>query len=98
MVTAYEIAKTGGKHHGWYLEQVKLSDAELLKGISSFEKQIARHESWIADPTIKIANYSDFDPRRQVALIAGWKQDASRHRESIEIQRRILKERANGQK
>lgn len=94
MVTAYEIAKTGGKHHGWYLRQVELGDAELSKAIRSFENQIARHESWIADPTIKIADFNAFDPRRKLALIAGWKQDAGRHRDCIEILGGILKERA----
>ena len=96
MVTAYDIAKTGGKHHGWYLRQVELSDAELSKAIRSFESQIARHEKWVADPASKTPDFSEFDSRRQAALIAGWLQDAGRHRECIEILRRILKERANG--
>lgn len=94
MVTPYEIAKSGGKHHGWYLRQIELDDAALSKAVRSFERQIEKHEKWIGDPLTKTPDFSSFDPRRQASLIDGWKQDATRHRECIEILRRILKERA----
>ena len=96
MVSAYEIAKAGGKHSGWYRRQRELSEEQLSKGIRSFENQIARHEKWITDPTSKIVDYHSYDPRRREALIKGWKQDIERHRDSIEILRGILKERENG--
>lgn len=96
MVTAYEIAKAGGKYSGWYKDQLKLNEKNLSKGIRSFEKQIARHEKWIADPVSKIADYHSYDPRRQDALIKGWKQDVERHKDSIKILLGILKERENG--
>jgi len=96
MVTAYEIAKTGGKHSGWYDTQRELTEKQLSKGIRTLEKQIARHEKWIADPFSKIPDYDNFDQRRQTALILGWKQDIQRHRELLEILHGILKERKNG--
>lgn len=91
--TAYDA---GGKHHGWYLRQRELSGAEIARGIRSFERQIARHENWIADPLSKTADFQTFDPRRQAALIDGWRNDVARHQASIEILRGILRERENG--
>lgn len=96
MVAAYELAKTGGKHYGWYLRQIELTDEELSKGIRSFENQIARHEKWIDDPISKNPAYNTFDSRRKAALMLGWRQDVRRHRECIAILRGILKERKNG--
>jgi hypothetical protein len=95
--TAYDEAlQPGGKHHGWYLRQRELPDVEIARGIRSFERQIARHENWIADPLAKTADFQSFDPRRQAALVDGWRRDVERHRASIEILRGILMEKGNG--
>lgn len=91
-----EASKPGGRHHGWYLRLSDQSDAELDKSVRSFERQIARHEGWIADPLSKTPDFGEFHPQRQVALVAGWQQDIDRHRECIEILRDVMKERKNG--
>jgi hypothetical protein len=94
MPSPYEIARTpGGKHHGWYLQQKLLSVEELSNGIESFERQIAKHEGWIADPLTKTADFYGFDPRRQSALVVGWRQDIQRHRDCIEILRSVIMEK-----
>lgn len=94
--TAYEIAKEGGKNRGLYVTHSRLSTDEVKRSIRSFERQIQKHEGWIASPITKTDLFYTFDVRRQDALIVGWKQDIERHRESIEIMRGILKERGNG--
>jgi hypothetical protein len=93
---AYEAAKSGGKHAGWYDEQVKLSERELSKGIRRFERQIAAHEKWLADPTTKMPNFYDERQERQQALLAGWQQDIDRHREQIGIIQGVLRNEKNG--
>lgn len=93
MSEAFELAKAGGKNHGLYATHSRLSNEELAKSIRSFEKQISKHQSWISEPTLKIEGFYGFDPRRQAALIVGWGQDISRHKESIEIVQGILQER-----
>ncbi len=94
MQTAYEIARhPGGKHHGWYLQQSMLTVAQLKAGITSFERQIARHVSWLADPLTKTPDFGSFDPRRQLALVLGWQQDIQRHRDCIDILRGFLQEK-----
>lgn len=95
--TAYdEATQPGGRHHGWYLRQTELSEAELSKAIRSFERQIEKHTGWLADPTTKLASFYDERVERQRALTAGWQQDIDRHREFIDILRGVLKGRNHG--
>lgn len=93
MNDAFDEARSGGKNQGLYLTHNKLSDKELARSVRSFEKQIDKHQRWIADPTSKIERFYGYDPRRQRALLAGWEQDILRHKESIEIVQGILRER-----
>lgn len=93
---AYKVARSGGKHHGWYLNQTERPDAEIENGIRSFERQIERHAGWGLDPASKVARFRDLRPEHQAALIAGWRQDMDRHRDCIDILRGMLKERDNG--
>jgi hypothetical protein len=97
VTSAYETAKSGGKYHGWYLQQLNLSDAELEKGIKSFERQIRKHRGWIDDPTSKTPDFFSLHPAQQVHLIeVKWPQDIRRQQDSIEILRGILEERKHG--
>lgn len=95
---AFEIAKQKtGANHGWYLQQLKLSDAELQKGINSFHKQIEKHQQWIKNPYLKIPDFDNLYPERQKNLIERkWPQDIHRQKDQIAILEGILKERSNG--
>jgi hypothetical protein len=85
MPRAFDLAKQpGGKHHGWYLQQLKLSAEELESGIRSFERQIQKHQGWIADPLSKIPDFGSFHPQRQQALVL---KLASRHRATPPVHR-----------
>jgi hypothetical protein len=95
MVSAYEIAKAGGKRSSWYKGYREQGERQLLKGIRKLEKQIASHENWIANPLSKIQNYNDLDSRERAGLIRGWKTDIQRQRELVDILQGILKERKN---
>lgn len=77
-----------------------IRNANLLRNncrreIRTLEKQIARHEKWIADPFSKIQNYDNLDPGERAGLIRGWKTDIQRQQELVEILQSILKERKN---
>lgn len=94
MPTPYDTARQpGGRHHGWYLQQRRLSIDELQGAIASFQKQILKHTQWIADPASKTSDFPSFDPRRQQALVLGWQQDIQRHRECIEILLGVIEEK-----
>lgn len=93
---AYDAAKSGGKYYGWYIQLVDLDERRLLKSRRNFEKQIALHEKWIADPGSKVRDFSSLDPREKTGLVSGWKQDIARHVECVEILNAVLEDMKNG--
>ncbi len=93
--TAYETAQQkDGDHHGWYLQQLKLSDIEIERGIRSFGKQIAKHQQWINNPLSKNPDFYSLHQDRQKHLVERkWPQDIERQKNQIAILEGILKER-----
>ena len=95
----YDAAKNGGKHSGFYKNNVNRSSQEIQKGIQSLEKQIREHERLIKSPekTMRELNKGDWlklDPRQQEALLKKkWPSDIIRQREQKNILEGILKER-----
>ncbi len=86
-----------GLHHGWYLQQLNLSDAEIEKGIKSFSKQIDKHRKWIDNPLTKIPDFGELHPDQQKHLIERkWPQDIQRQQDQMAILKGVLKERNNG--
>ena len=93
MSNAYELAKSGGKHSPWYKQQLDLGYRQLQKGIESIQKQIADHESWVAEPQKKVKDWFIRDPRYQAGLLNKWQQDIMRQREQVEILKGVFKEK-----
>jgi hypothetical protein len=50
MNDAYNVAKRGGKHSGFYNEYVKKPDSQIQKGIESINKRISEHQDKIRNP------------------------------------------------
>ncbi|MCY8067058.1 hypothetical protein MOB77_08690 [Bacillus haynesii] len=48
--SAYDIAKNGGKHSGFYKQYIDKSPEQIKKGISSIDKQIDEHKDKIKNP------------------------------------------------
>jgi hypothetical protein len=94
MGNAFDIAKNGGKHSGFYKQYVNKSDEEIRKGIQSIEQQIAEHQDKIRNPEAHIPNFKNLDPRQQEALInKKWPSDIQRQMEQKEILEGILRSR-----
>lgn len=91
----FEAARfKGGAHHGWYMKLRKLTDAELEKGIKSFQKQIEKHRQWIDNPITKNPSFANLHPDRQTNLVERkWPQDIQRHQDQIAIIEGILRKR-----
>ena len=69
----------------------------LEKGVRSFEKQIADHESWLEDPTRKNPNFYQLPIGQQKHLLEKhWPDDIQRHRDSIEILKGVIQEKQYG--
>lgn len=89
---AFDVAKSGGKHSGFYKQYINKSKDEISKGIKSIDKQIAEHQNKIANPESHIPNFKNLDPRQQEALInKKWPSDIQRQIEQKEILEGILR-------
>ncbi len=89
---AYDIAKNGGKHSGFYKQYINKTFDQIQKGIKSLEKQIDEHLEKITNPEKHIPNFKKLDPRQQEALInKKWTSDIQRQMEQKHILEGILK-------
>jgi hypothetical protein len=88
---ATQIAQEGGRHAGQLQQFLKQTPDQLQRTIRSFDKQIAKHEGWIADPASKVPNFSQLRPEHQQNLIHHWKQDIARHQELRSTAQDVLK-------
>jgi hypothetical protein len=89
---AYETARAGGKHGGWYRIYREHGERQLERSIRSFEALIREHQAYIANPFLKFPRGAD--PKRVRDMVEnGWPEDIQRHTEFIEILRGILRER-----
>ncbi|AZB44646.1 hypothetical protein CEF21_21440 [Bacillus sp. FJAT-42376] len=89
---AYDIAKNGGKHSGFYKQYINKSPEEIKKGIQSINKQISEHQDKIKNPEKSIPNFKNLDPRQQEALInKKWPSDIQRQMEQKRILEGILR-------
>jgi hypothetical protein len=88
---ATQIAQEGGRHAGQLQQFPKQTPDQLQRTIRSFDKQIAKHEGWIADPSSKVQNFSQLRPEHQRNLLHHWGQDIARHQELRSIAQDVLK-------
>lgn len=88
---AFKIAQAGGKHAGFLKNYAGRSAGEIQRGITSLEKQIAEHQTKIANPEKFMEGWSKLDPRQQQALVnSKWPSDIQRQSEQLEILRGLL--------
>ena len=92
MGKAYETARTGGKHEGWYRVYREVGDRQIEKSIRSFEALIQEHRAWIENPYLKLPQGTDSARVRNLVDV-GWPEDIQRHLEFIDILNGILRER-----
>src|SRR5690606_33127888 len=89
--TPTQIALGGGKHAGQLTEFLKQTPKQLRRTIKSFEKQIAKHEGWIRDPTSKVRDFHGLRAEQRQNMIHHWEQDIARHKELKSIAEDVLK-------
>ncbi|MFO1429056.1 MAG: hypothetical protein U1F76_02775 [Candidatus Competibacteraceae bacterium] len=93
MTTAYEIAKQGGKHKNFLRDYEKLPSHLIEKSIRSIRKQIAVHETWMADPAVKLRKVHCYSPERVEQYRVKGSKDIQRQHEHIDILRSIVEDR-----
>jgi RHS repeat-associated protein len=88
---AYGTALSGGRHAGFLANYAGKPTAQIERGITSIEKQIAEHQAKIANPGRYIDDWESLDPRQQQALVnRKWPGDIARQQEQLDILRGIL--------
>ncbi|MCU7934122.1 MAG: phage head morphogenesis protein [Candidatus Thiodiazotropha sp. (ex Dulcina madagascariensis)] len=91
---AYNTAATGGKHAGTLRRYRAVSTTEIRRGIRSLERQIGKHQAWLADPTLKVDSFYNLPEVQQLALLEKrWPEDILRQREKIGVMRGLLENR-----
>jgi hypothetical protein len=91
--TAFDIAKAGGKHAGFFKNYVGRSPAEINKSINSLQagnRGINVHLDKIANPSKYVTNWNSLNPAHQQSLIRGWQKEITNATEQIQILRGIL--------
>lgn len=91
--TAFDIAKVGGKHAGFFKNYVGRSHSEIYKAINSLQagnRGINVHLDKIANPSKYVQHWNTLNPAYQQNLIRGWNKEITNANEQIQILRGIL--------
>ncbi len=97
--SAYDIAKNGGTHSGFYKNYLNKTTKELKSGIEKLQKQIDEHTELIKNPAemmkkLDKGEWEKLDPRQQKALLEKkWPSDIQRQKEQQDILRGLLNEK-----
>lgn len=93
-IKAYNAALVGGKHAGTLRNYRNVRSGQIQRGIHSLEKQIAKHQTWLTDPTLKVKSFYNLPEAQQNALLERkWPGDIQRQREKIGVLKGILASR-----
>lgn len=93
---AFDRAVAGGEHAGLLRRYRDDGTIQLMKAIRSYDARIREHESWVADPSIKLG--PDYPSERAEHLRRKWGKDIARLRDERAIMAGILRERMTGGK
>ncbi len=66
---AFEIAKSGGRHSGFYQNYLSRTNRQIRRGIKSLEAEIAEHRKKIATPRKFLPKWDSLDPRQRKHLV-----------------------------
>lgn len=90
--SAYDIAKAGGNYVDFLAEREKYTNAQLQRSARSYGRTIAQHESWIADPYLKLP--PDATEEQIYRLVnKKWPGDIRRNRAYLAIVEGIMRSR-----
>ena len=94
--SAYNIAKYGGKHYGYYKEFAKKPIGQVIRGIISHIKQVQKHLNLMKDPYKYLKLYGKLKPGETVneqILRKKWAIEIKRFLEEIYVLIGVLTEK-----
>jgi hypothetical protein len=91
--TAYDIAKTGGRHSG-YLKTMANADLKSIRSaIRSYEKNVVEHVDKLSNPSKHIKNWDKLSDRQKAGYIKHWQDDLKRNQELRDLMKGLYNER-----
>jgi RHS repeat-associated protein len=87
----YDVASSGGRHAGQLKQFLSWSPKQIQTSIRTFEKNIAKHEGYIANPTSKAPGWDTFTPQHQANLLHHWREDIARAKELKSLAEEVLR-------
>jgi len=94
-ITPYEIAKAGGEYSKFYERYKNEYLPRLQRAVKSYERVIAEHEQWIAEPSLKLGKDAPDDVVRR-CVEDKWPRDIARNAAYRSIIVGIIGERRHG--
>lgn len=91
--SAYEVARSGGRHAGLLRLYQEKSTAEIRRALRSYDRQVAQHRQKIHHPEEFVPDWDKKHPRVQQGLLRHWQEDIVRNQELADVMRGILQER-----
>ncbi len=85
MSDAYEIAKGGGKHHGFLAQLSGYGDRQRSKAAGSFQEQVDLHLDKIAHPEKYVDNWAGLREAHRTSILREWRKEVLDRQEQIEI-------------
>lgn len=91
--SAYNTAKSGGKHSGTYILYRLKPTKQIQSALNSYENVIQEHYDKIANPEQWIDNWDKLPDWKKEKIIQKWQYDIARNQDLADIMRGILQER-----
>lgn len=83
MPSPYEIAKAGGKHHGFLRQVAEMGPRQRRKSVMSYLEQIGLHMDKVLNPEKHVPDWLALRESHREGLLRGWRKEVADHREKI---------------
>ncbi|MFL6860594.1 MAG: RHS repeat-associated core domain-containing protein, partial [Sphingomicrobium sp.] len=74
-------------------QTLRMETRQIQRSLRSFEKNVADHKGWLADPKSKIKNWDQLSSDQKRNILHHWKEDVKRNEAYATMARRVLNER-----
>ncbi len=91
--SAYEVARTGGRHAGLLRTYQRKSTPEIQRALRSYERQVDLHRQKVSGPGKFVKDWAKKSLHTQQGLLRHWQEDLARNQELADVMRGILQER-----
>ncbi len=96
-VSAYQIAREGGKHAGFLKNYADRPIGQIEKGIRSLDGRVQQHLAKLANPAQYAESWGSMDERARNGLLGHWAEDIVRLQEEAAVLRGLVEEKTKGQ-